>query len=243
MNFNGLTVFVLANNETDLLVTTINSIKSFCVPNDLHRIVIVAKNRNCLSYTVADELSCSDPVVELYVQQAPTAQLCLAELPGLVTSSHFVIMAADMEMSPANLPVFISSAKKHPDRIICAAKWMKGSTVIGYGMLHAFCSKTMNKIISIILNKKVYDPFSIYQIYPVDLYKKMNFENPKNFLYEYTLKPLSEGFEYEEVPTVYKKRKEGKTNFNLLTLIFVGAKFLATGFRIRFKLQVRRKCN
>lgn len=239
MKFNGLTVFVLANNETDLMVTTINSIKSFCAPNDLNRIVIVAKSRNCLSYVVADKLFSSDPDVELYVQKASTAQLCLAELPDMVTSSHFVIMAADMEMSPANLPVFISGAKNNPNRIICAAKWMKESTIIGYGTLHAFCSKTMNRIISILFNKKVYDPFSIYQIYPLELYKKMNFDNPKNFLYEYTLKPLRAGAEYEEIPTVFIKRKEGKSNFNLFTLIHVGAKFLATGFRIRFNLQVK----
>lgn len=239
MSFDGLTVFVLANNETDLLITTINSVKFFCNPNDLAKIVIVAKNRSCLSYKVANELSRSDPVIELYVQQAPTAQLCLAELPTLVTSSHFVIMAADMEMSPANLPDFISGVKEHPDRIICAAKWMEGSTVIGYGALHAVCSKIMNRIISVLFKEKVYDPFSIYQIYPLDLYKKMNFDNPKNFLYEYTLKPLSAGAEYEEIPTVYQKRKTGKSNFNLITLACVGMKFLITGFKIRFKLQVK----
>ena len=29
----------------------------------------------------------------------------------------------------------------------------------------------MNRFISILFQKKVYDPFSIYQIYPIEIYK------------------------------------------------------------------------
>ncbi|MBO5410413.1 MAG: hypothetical protein J6A60_04060 [Clostridia bacterium] len=237
MKFDSLTVFVLASNETHLLRATVNSIKTNC-GNDLERIVIVAKNSTCPSYTEAIAICEEEAKAELYVQKAPTAQLCLAELPALAESSHFVIMAADMEMNPSDLAVFIKKAKEHPCRIICAAKWMPGSTVTGYGFFHAFCSKAMNRFISILFGKKVYDPFSIYQIYPVSLYRKMNFDSPGKFLYEYTLKPLSLGEEYEEISTVYNKRNEGKSNFNFATLVSVGSKFVLTGLKIKFKSQV-----
>ena len=234
MDFNALTVFVLANNETDLLRMTIDEIKKACEPSDLAKITVVAKNDRCPSYCEAKEIIKTDPVVELYVQKATTAELCLAELGPMAETSHFVIMAADLEMSPASLTTFVEKAKQHPNRIVCAAKWLKGSTVNGYGFLHGCCSKTMNRVISILFNKKVYDPFSIFQIYPTQLYKKMGFNNPQTFLYEYTLKPLSMGEEYEEIPTVYTKRKSGKSNFKLPTLIRVATKFIYTGFRIRF---------
>lgn len=234
MEFNKLTVFVLANNETELLRCTVSSIKKACKEKDLNKIIIVCKSDKCLSFFEGNKMAQEDPLIENYVQRSPTAQLCLAELPGLVTSSHFVIMAADMEMDPANLTEFIAGAKRSPGSIICAAKWLKESTVIGYGGIHAFCSKTMNRIISLLFNQKVYDPFSIYQIYPLDLYHKMNFDSPADFLYEYTLKPLSMGAEYKEIPTVYRKREEGKSNFNFLTLFQVGFKFIYTGFRIKF---------
>lgn len=236
MEFNALTVFVLANNETDLLRLTISEIKKACKPQDLKKIVVVAKNDKCPSYFETQKIMETDSAVELYVQKAPSAQLCLAELGPMTETSHFVIMASDMEMSPASLRVFVEKAKAHPNRIICAAKWLKESRVNGYGFLHAACSKTMNRVISILFGKKVYDPFSIFQIYPVALYKKMNFDNPETFLYEYTLKPLSQGEEYEEVPTVYVKRESGKSNFRLPTLVKVATRFLYTGFKIRFKL-------
>ncbi|MBP3327777.1 MAG: hypothetical protein J6L91_02585 [Clostridia bacterium] len=237
MNFNALTVFVLANNETDLLRVTVDEIKKACNRSDLAKITVVVKNNQCKSFFETQKIMETDSAVELYVQKAPTAELCLAELAPMVTTSHFVIMAADLEMSPASLTAFIKKAKQHPNRIVCAAKWLKGSSVNGYGFLHACCSKTMNRIISILFNKKVYDPFSIFQIYPIELYKKMDFSNPETLLYEYTLKPLSMGEEYEEIPTVYNKRKSGKSNFKLPTLIRVATKFLYTGFKIRFNLR------
>lgn len=235
MNFTSLTVFVLAYTETDLLRETVSAIKNNCDEKDLQKIIIVAKNSSCPSYFTAQDLTKCDNRVELYVQKAPTAQLCLAELPPLAESSHFVIMAADMEMNPDSLKTFISKAKQHPNRIICAAKWLPESTVIGYGRLHGLCTKTMNRFISFLFNQKVYDPFSIYQIYPTELYYKMNFNDPARFLYEYTLKPLSMGEEYEEIPTVYNKRATGKSSFSFLTLCSVAIRFMFTGIRIRFK--------
>lgn len=236
MNFTALTVFVLANKETDLLRQTVSDIKSNCNDDDLEKITIVAKSETCASYAIARELMQSDSKIDIYVQKAPSAQLCVAELPPMVKTSHFVIMVADNEMDARDLSTFIKKAKQHPQRIICAAKWMPESTVIGYGAFHAFCSKTMNRIITVLFNQKVYDPFSIYQIYPIEIYKKLNFDNPEAFLYEYTLKPLHAGEEYEEIPTVYQSRECGKTSFNFRTLCSVAIRFILTGIRIRFDL-------
>ncbi len=240
MEYTSLTVFVLANNETDLLRATIDAIKNNCADGDLEKIIIVAKSDSCPASNEARKLAESDEKIELYVQKSTTAQLCLAELPALATGSHFVIMAADMEMDPGNLSAFIQKAKEHPRRIICAAKWLPESTVIGYGLFHSVCSRTMNRFISLLFQKKVFDPFSIYQIYPVSLYKSMNFDKPENFLYEYTLKPLYLGEEYEEIPTVYQKRKSGKSNFKIFTLCSVAIRFILTGIRIRFNLQEKK---
>ncbi len=62
----------------------------------------------------------------------------------------------------------------------------------------------------------------------------MGFSSPADFLYEYTLKPLKAGVEYEEIPTVYRKRTDGKSNFNLIKLITVAIRFCLTAIKIRF---------
>ena len=229
--FTSLTVFVLASNETEILKETVDGIRKNCADEDLDKIVIVCKNDSCPAYYEAQKFD--DQKIVTYIQKSPNLVLCIAEVPPLATGSHFVIMSGDMEMNPDNISDFIREAKMHPQRIICAAKWLKESTVEGYGKFHALCSRTMNKFISILYGENVKDPFSIYQICPVSVYRKLNFDT-KNFLFEYTLKALKNGVEYAEVPTVYKNRSEGKSNFNYATLIKVGAKYCLTALKIRF---------
>lgn len=232
--FKSVTVFVLASNEVVSLRETVNKIKENCKDEDLEKIVIVLKSETCPSFSEAEKLNAENSKVELYIQKAPTAALCLAELPPMAESSHFVIMASDLEMDPDSIKDFVSFAKKQPESIICAAKWLNGSIVEGYGVVHEICSRIMNLFISILFAKNIKDPFSVFQIYPVSVYRKMNFKDPSAFLYEYTLKPLRLGVEYKEIPTVYKKRREEKSNFNIFTLVKVAAGFCLTALKIRF---------
>ncbi len=234
--FGSVTIFILASKETYLLRDTIRELIATNDMNDIEKIVIVLKSDTCPAYYEAQQIiqNSAFAKTEMYVQKAATAELCIAELPCMVKSTHFVIMAADMEMHPHSVKDFIAKAKQHPDRIICAAKWLKGSVVEGYGTLHALGSRTMNTFISILFRKNVKDPFSLFQIYPMSVYKRMVFNSPADFIYEYTLKPLKAGVEYEEIPTVYRNRTDGKSNFNLYKLITVGIRFCLTAIRIRF---------
>ncbi len=236
LRFESLTVFVLATNEKELLRKTVEEIRKNCNDSDLEKIVIVAKSRDCSGYLETQKLieECTDGKIELYVQKDPDCVRCFSELPPMVKSSHFVVMGSDMEMYPGNINDFIEKAKDHPERIICASKWIRKSTVEGYGFLHEIGSRVLNDFVALLFNKKAKDIFSVYQIYPTSVYKKIKFDSASTFIYEYTLKPLRLGFEYEEIPTVYKKRTEGKSNVNVLLLLRLTISFCITALRIRF---------
>ncbi len=242
-NFRSVTIFVLATNETDLLRETIKKIRENVSDEDIDRVIVVAKSCNCPGFFEANKiiLESNWDKLSVYVQRADTVELCLAELPHLAESSHFIIMVADMEMDPENLRCFVDGAKKNPEKIICAAKWVKGSTVEGYGRLHEIGSRAVNLFISVIFNKKVRDPFSIYQIYPVSVYKRMNFRKDSEFVYEYTIKPLHNDVEYEEIPTAYKKRSAGKSNFKFGKLVQTAVSFMLAAVRIRLSPKERHK--
>lgn len=234
--FNGVTIFVLASNETNILRKTINEIYKNCSVDDIEKVVVVLKSNFCPSFYEIQKIleEHTYEKLQMYVQKAPNAVLCIAELPPLAEGTHFIIMSGDAEMNPASIKDFVALAKKSPEKIICAAKWHKDSLVEGYGFFHAICSRAMNLFVNILFNKSVRDPFSMFQIYPISIYQKLNFARPERFIYEYTLKALKNGIEYEEIPTVYRKRSEGKSNFNLLILIKTAIIFCATAVRIRF---------
>lgn len=226
----------MATNETDSLIETILQVRECCPSQDLEEIIIVARSNSCKSYEVAKKLIKEniDNKIKLYVQKSNDNVEWVYELPFLVNGSHFVIMGADLEMCPDNIFEFVLRAKKKPDTIVCASKWIRGSVVEGYGGFHEFGSRTINTFAAVLFDMKATDIFSLYQIYPMSVYNRMKFNNPSTFVYEYTVKPLRFGVEYEEIPTVYKKRGEGKSRVNVPFMFELAFKFCITALRIRF---------
>ncbi|GEM_PF-792942 len=235
--FTSVTVFILAHKETNLLQQTVREVLMHVEADDLEKIIIVLKSDDCPAYYEAnkDIDIFKSQKVETYIQKSPTLELCIAELPPLVESSHFVIMTADMEMYPKSVADMVATAKCNPDKIICATKWLKDSVVEGYGFFHRLGSRALNLFISILFNKNIKDPVTFFQIYPTDIYKKMNFEYSRKTVFEYTVRPLKAGVGYIEIPTVYKKRTEGYSNFNLAVLINGALRYMTTAVRVRFK--------
>lgn len=233
--FVSLSVIVLAANETDSLRRTIDGVLENCAYEDIERIVVFLKSDDCPSaYTareIIEEGICDK--IEACVQNSAVTEEAFAEIPYLVTGSHFVIMASDGEMDPRSLKDFIAIAKQKPNSIVCAAKWNKESVVEGHPLHRSLGSRFIDSFAAVVFGVKATDLFSIFQIYPVDLYKEMNFE-PKRLLYEYTLKPLRFGAEYIEIPTVYRKDKGREANMSVLKLAGIAAKYCMNVLRIRF---------
>lgn len=142
--FDCVTVFIFATTETDLLSETIRRIRSSCRDDDLSEIIVVVPSADFPSYRHTQKLMEQDPTgkLSIYLQKNGRFELFMTELPPLVKGSHFVFMAADLEMDPTNLQTFIQKAKLHPHRIIAASKWLPESTVTGYGKLRRACSRT-----------------------------------------------------------------------------------------------------
>lgn len=233
--FESVTVFILSSNEDELLKETVFQINENVEREDIDKLVIVAKNDSCSGYLTAKEIAADKSIgnIEVYVQKTADIVSCISELPPLVSGSHFIIMCADLENDPVIVGNLVEKAKENPEAIICAAKWHKDSVVENYGLFKSICSRAVNTFVSILYGRKIKDPFSIFQIYPMSVYNEMHFELNPDFLYEYTLRPLSRGSEYIEIPTFYSRRSEGKSNFGLLKEIEVTVKYCFTALKLR----------
>lgn len=233
--FESLSVFLLAANETDSLRKTIDGVLENCAYEDIEKIVVFLKSDECPSARTAREIIeegvCDK--IEACVQKSAIPQKAFAEIPYLVTGSHFVVMASDGEMDPRSLKDFIAIAKQKPNSIVCAAKWNKESVVEGHELHRTLGSRFVDSFAAAVFGVKATDLFSIFQIYPIDLYNKMNFK-PERLLYEYTLKPLRFGAEYIEIPTVYRKEKGRKANTTVPQLIGIALTYCVNVLRLRF---------
>ena len=233
--FHSLDVFVFANKEIASLEQVVSIIEKNNRPEDISKITVFAKSDNCPSYFFAKKMieSGQYPKLEICVQKERNIQRAFYEAALKAEATHFVFIAADMEMDPNAISEFISLAKKKPDSIICAAKWHKNSEISGYGFLHKMASRLLNTVAAWIIGSKAKDMFTLYQIYPKSVFDKMQFFDADTFVFEYSAKPILCGVDYFEIPTVYNKRNEGKSNFNLFVLIKSAVVFWVTVIRLR----------
>lgn len=234
--FESVTVILLATNETDSLKKIIYEILENCSDEDLGKIIVYLISDDCPSAVAVREMveEGVSNKIEWCVQSSRNTQKAFANIPTLVETSHFVIMASDGEMDPATLKDFIAIAKQKPYSIVCGAKWSNESVVEGHALHRKLGSRFIDTFTAAVFGVEATDLFSIFQIYPTQLYKDMNFKKPARFMYEYTLKPLRFGVEYIEIPTVYRKEKGRKNNWSMLRLSVLAVNYCFNVLRIRF---------
>ena len=242
--FRALTLVVLASTEQQSLKETLRLLADSCAAEDIAEIVIFLISADCPSAEAAAEILAGDPLpipIRCCTQTMPGLSCGIFELSHLINSSHFLIIGSDLEMDPCSVPAMIETSKQHPDAIVCASKFQKGSHRENYGWLHYLCNRAVNTAVELILQIKGTELISTFQIYPLDLYRKMRFTVPQRTFYEYTIRPLSTGAEYIEIPTNYKRRKEGASNFNLRRYIHLGTTFIRTALSERKRLKSEKK--
>ena len=241
--FQKLTLVVLASTELESLRETISLLSECCDVEDLAEIIIFLISSDCPSAPVAADIMqnghCPVPI-RCCIQQVPGLSPAVFEIPKLVSSSHFLIIASDLEMDPRTVPAMIEKSKQHPGAIVCASKFQKGAHREKYGFLHYLCNRAVNAAVEQILHIRGTELISTFQIYPLKLYQKMQFSNPSRTFYEYTIRPLSMNEEYIEIPTDYKRREEGASNFNLRRYINLGVTFIRTALSERKRLKTDR---
>ncbi len=229
--FESLTVIIPASNETDTLKRTVEGVLKSGAYDDISRIILFLKSHTCPGAEVAkqimEESRCDK--MEIVIQKTATYDTAFAEIPHLVKSSHFIILVSDGEMDPKTIEDLVPIAKAKPSAVVCGSKWHKDSVVENASFIRSLGSKAVNRFAALVFGVKATDIFSIFQIYPLELYKKTNAN-----LSEYTLIPLRMGVEYIEIPTSYRREKNRESTFNFRGLLGLAFMHISSIFKVRF---------
>lgn len=228
--FESLTVIIPAANETDTLTETVNGVLKSGAYDDISKIILFLKSENCPSAEVAKQLvetsNCSK--MEIKIQKTATYATAFTEIPFLVESSHFLVLVSDGEMDPRTIEDLVRIAKEKPDSIVCGSKWHKDSVVENASLIRSAGSKALNKLAALVFGVKATDIFSIFQVYPLSLYKRLRTD-----ISDFTLKPLRIGVEYIEIPTFYKREEGRKSNFNISGVLMLAFKHIYSIIKVR----------
>lgn len=148
-----------------------------------------------------------------------------------IKSSHFILMASDLETNPKDVIRMINKSEENPNKIITANRWLKKNSFEGYNIFKLILNKIFQLFFSILFSVKLSDLTFAYRIYPSNLIKKLNLKEKKHpILLETMLIPIKLGVKFIEIPSKWKNRIEGKSNNSF----FINFYYISTGLRIFF---------
>ena len=231
--FTGVSIVTGAVTETDSLRYTVNYILENCDHSDLKEIIIGYPDRvtgEC--FGVINELVTmkSDVPVHIFLQKRPKLGF-LTEAFDIAEGSHVITVDSDMALDLELIPQMIKCAKKEPDTIFSASRWLGGSEFEGYNKFRKLLNFFSQKFLAVLYSSDLTDFTIPFQIISADLLRKINFEETGfPILIEMVLKPVRLGCKIKELPTDCHSRKQGKANNSALQIPL----YLKTALHIRF---------
>lgn len=232
--FSRVSVVIPTINETDSLRESVEILINTCNNKDLEEILVVVCERTtheCLrTIDSLSEISKDVPVI-VYTQVLPGLGCALHEAMQRVRGSHVVNIAADLDTDPRVVKDMIAVAKEHPEAVILASRWVKGGGFSGYGRIHKTLNFAFNKILQILFFSDVKDLTYGYRFAPVDKTLSVKWESTGFSIgMETNLKMLRLGYEFIEVPAVWRAREQGESQNSFFTKL----KYIKTVLRVRF---------
>lgn len=226
-------VFLPVIDETFSLEKTIKIIERDCSKFIVNYLIVVSKSKTKLrSKNIIRKLSLRyKDKIKIIIQEKDYIGGALKSSIKNITSSHFILMASDLETNPNDIKKLIECSIRNPYKIIFTSRWLKKKSFIGYNPLKLFLNKIFQFLFSKLFKTKITDLTFAYRIYPSKEIKKLKLKEKKHpILLETALIPIKLGVTLIELPSKWHFRKEGKTNNTFIR----NFSYILTAFRIFF---------
>lgn len=236
MEFQSATILMAAMNETFSLIQTVEIILKTCDPDDIGEFIVVVCDRSTPGCIEAAEKAKSiaeavgKPFTVLY-QTRPYAGGAYRDGIDAAVCSHIVMMSSDLETDPHSVSGLIEMAKRYPEDMTTASRWLESGAFRGYNPVKLVLNKIFQGMFSLYYGVKTTDITYGFRIAPTALYQSIRWEEDKHpFFIESAVKPIRLGVKVHEIPTKWVARQEGESQNSF----FATFKYLRPAVRTRF---------
>lgn len=142
-----------------------------------------------------------------------------------------VVLMADLSDDIAQIDTMYQLFTKGFD-IVCASRYMKGGKKIGGPFIKTFLSKLAGLTLFYFFHIPTHDSTNAFKLYNRKIFKKITVESTGGFEYslEIVVKAYKAGFAIAEIPTTWRDRVVGNSNFKILAWIPQYLKWYASVF-------------
>lgn len=233
VEFKGVSIVIGAVTETVSLQGTVDFIAKNCEPPDIAEIIIGYPDRvtpECLETIRRAEAEQKEVKVISFLQKREKLGF-LTEAFDMATGSHIITVDADMALDLTLIPEMIANAKKEPETIFSASRWLGGNKFYGYNKFKRTLNFCAQKFLSVLYSSDLTDFTIPYQIVPAEILRSIEFEETGFPIFlEMVLKPLRIGCRFKELPTDCHSRKDGESSNSCLQI----PQYLRTALHVRF---------
>ncbi len=208
-----LSVVVTVFSETFSVVETVDRlIKSNT--GALREIILTVSPRSsaeCLR--ICRQLAEDHELVRFHLQQqTPGVGWALREGMALAKYDCVAIMSGDLETEPEAVERMYQKMVETGADVIVGNRWAKGGGFQNYGRVKFVCNWVFQKAFKVVYGTHIGDLSYGFKILRRHVIDAIDWESTLHEIYiETTVKPLKSGYRFEQVPTVWIGRREGKS--------------------------------
>lgn len=128
-----------------------------------------------------------------------------------------VVTMADLSDPPEVINTMVEAAERYQADIVCASRYMRGGKQYGGPRLKGFLSRTAGLLLCWVTRLPTHDPTNSFKLYRKSFLKTVTIESTGGFELgiELVVKARAMGRTIVEVPTVWRDRVAGTSNFKL----------------------------
>ncbi len=144
-----------------------------------------------------------------------------------------VVLMADLSDDISQIDRMFRLFTKGYD-IVCASRYMKGGKKIGGPFVKTILSKAAGLSLHYFFHIPTHDATNAFKLYNRKIFTQITIESVGGFEYslEIILKAHTLGFSITEIPTTWKDRMNGSSNFKILAWIPEYSKWYIRSFRL-----------
>ena len=180
------------------------------------RLLVVYDREEDTTVPIARMIAATDSRVELILNESKGVLGALKTGLRRPQRGWVLVTMADGSDAHAQIDEMLQLARRGAD-VVVASRYVRGGEQHGAPILKSLLSRMAGRSLYIVGGLPTSDPTNNFKLYSVDFLRSVEIESTGGFelALELTVKAALQGRRIAEVPTVWRERTSGKSNFKL----------------------------
>lgn len=183
-----------------------------------HEILVVHDEANDPTLPVVESLRAVHPQIRaVHNQLGRGPALALRAGFAAARGEAVLVTMADASDDPDDFAPMLAKLGEGYD-LVAASRYMRGGRQLGGPPVKGFLSRAAGQSLHWLIGLPTADPTSAFKLYRTSMLERLDIESDQGFELglEITVKAFLAGYRITEVPTTWRDREQGQSNFKLL---------------------------